>query len=682
MEVRFEVWSRPETGTFTRQFPLPALTQFSIHRGLFGQGIAVMPNDYARLSEIISVDPLDHLNDVSSIIRAYIGDDHLYDFWSSRLSLIPNETATRTGTLTGGSPGARLEKTKVWPYDYPENPSVEPDWRYGFTQNLLTNGDMSVRPDGLQNPGAEEETTAGWFTTADEITGVGAPSSFEAIEGPGAHTGSWYFQVTGDVFEGARQDFPTIEGKTYTVSVWVSALAGQLYRFSCDGAASVTTGTAFNNSAYVDGTGTNVYVQHTLVFVADDSGSGRIHITSRSTNQTINFDDAKAVGWGLGVEPWRARGDMTIFEGSTDYSNSGTHSLKFRPSSGIIGNDKPSQSFQVVPNSEVFARIFVFHTEAAARLFRMVIVKPGVDPNTSNIASIQKSVSPFTWTEISGGGFSTMATIEIEARWDEASIPVGSLYVDTCVAHQGRDAATAGKFMLDQLTDAGVTHAPTREALTWVVPTFSEGLDSSGAAWIERLDLVGKRGASFRRLLEILLDYRYEARFRANPADETEILFDLYNPGNMGTDYTTGDGGAVTHSGLVSAGPLIVREPGASSARVEGDDNYWAEALNSDLQTAWGDIEAYQGSTELLAGDSLDSLASGIVVGDDTATVLVKFSNPDRVPGIDYDIGDWVILSIGEEWLTAGRYRVTDIVVESGDPEPIFQVTFVPEPSP
>ena len=680
MEVRFEAWTRPDTATFARRFPIVGFTQWTMKMGLFGQGLMVTPSDWDKLNDLLYVDPIDHANDKSSLIRAFVGDAHLYDFYASRISIDVNETGTRAATTIGGGPGSALERTRVRQYDYPLSPSVEPDWVYGYGPNLAANPDFDDTPEAIGNADAEDGTTLPWYTTGDPVTGLGVPNTFDAIyDAAEAHTGDWSFLVHGDAYEGVRQDFETVPDENYPITVWYKAAAGVQYRLSCDGASAAVSGTFYNGSVYVDGVGNGAYQNVGLTMTADDGGEGRIHITSRQTGGIFRFDDVTISGIGIGVSPWVQRGEMTAFEVVTTPVHDGTHSLKWHPSSGILGNDKPAQTIQVVPSSTVMTKTWVYHTEAAARDFRVVITPPGVDPNFAFIASVLFSVAPSTWTLLSASGLSWGPTVDYEVRWEETGAPTNALYLADVEVFQGHAAATPGAIVGNLIDHAATDLAPGRTALAFLTPTYTSVLDSNGNAWDGTVAITIKRGQTYRRMLEVLnQQFGYEFRTRVNPADHTEIFLDAYNPSKMGTDFYLTDGGAIGMAGVVSYGPVIKREPTAVYAMVEGSEQEWGEDVTETLRTAWGGIETYTGSTELLEG-GLAAAADLLTTGRDTETVVVKFQDPPLIPGIDYTIGDKVRLTLGETEVPSGIYRVDAIAVRSGDPEPEWTVQFVSE---
>jgi hypothetical protein len=677
--VRFEVWTRPQTGTFERKFPLKGIEGYSIEQGIFGRGSITLPSNHSRINEILYTDPADHANDVGSMIRAYIGTTWIQDFYAARMSTVYGETGKRSSTIGGGGPGFALEGTITFPYDFPELPSIEPDWTWGYGKNLVKNGDFETDPYGAPNMDAEEGTTLGWYTTGDYVTNVGLPERFEAVNNAGtAHGGSWHFEIEADPYEGAIKAIPIVDEQDYVVSVWCEMTAGGDYRVSVDGVSEATVGTMFNNSCYVDVVGTGSYQDVGLAFTAAGN-EARLHITSMDTGGVVRFDDVTMSGRGRGLDPWTTRGEVTTFTTSAILSHSGTFSMAWFPDSGIAGNDIPYQPINVVTGQTLTAKAWFYHTEAGAIDMRLTIRLPGVNPNTTNVASVQKSVPPTTWTEIVASGITTVPTVELELRYDGTGAPVSNLHTDDIVLYEGRPAATLGTIAGELLDDAATNHAPTRTALDWVSKTFSDTLDSGAVAWDQELNITAPMGQNYRRFTESSVDrFGYETRMKPNVSDESIIEWDIFNPVGMGTDYSTGDGNAVTNSGLVSFGPMIRTEPRATYGMVGGKDQYYGEALDITMQGVWGDKEAYEGSDEMSVG-ILQTVAAGLVSGNETLSFTAKFQNPALVPGVNYQLGDTVMVVLGEDVMPAGAFRVYSIVVDSGDPEPTFQVQFVQE---
>ena len=170
--VRFEVWTRPDTGTFTRKFPIDVV-DYRLILGMFGNGRIVISRDHTRLDDILFVDPADSSNDVGTLIRAYVGDSHLHDFYASRMEIAYGDLGNRTATITGSSYGAALERTRLRQFDWNTTPSVEPDWAFGVGAEQADNGSFELS--GPYTPplpggggafdiaaGFEDEDLSGW----------------------------------------------------------------------------------------------------------------------------------------------------------------------------------------------------------------------------------------------------------------------------------------------------------------------------------------------------------------------------------------------------------------------------------------------------------------------------------------------------------------------------------------
>jgi hypothetical protein len=291
---------------------------------------------------------------------------------------------------------------------------------------------------------------------------------------------------------------------------------------------------------------------------------------------------------------------------------------------------------------------------------------------------VDVAVPTATWTRVGCNGVADQEAYEFTVRWVNATggpsaSPV--FYVDDCAMGLGMEAATIGQIWGEQLTDAATGHAPDRTALDWLTKDFDDADDSAVAAWDQTISLTVARGQTLRRLFEFHTGaFGYEGRIMPDPADPTDLQFQLFNPGTMGTDYTTTDGNVILKTGVVSVGPVLRREPQATYAMVEGSGQWFGEDRDTTLEAVWGEIETYQGSEEMV-NESLDGLASELTTGTETETLVVAFQNPPLVPGVDYLIGDTLTVNLGV--VPSADYRVAAVAISSGDPEPVFQVQFV-----
>jgi len=695
-DVRYELWSRQESGTFERKFPIKGPVTASWDYGMFGRGTFTIPMNDPRLDDFLYIDQANRANDKASILRAYVGETNVADFYIDSIELMFTDTGARTATVQGEGRGGALSRVSVRQVDWDEpTPSVQPDWQWGLNSIISPNAGMEENSSSLQNPGAEEGSTAGWTAGLQNVGPpfYGEPNEFLAIENPtGADTGDWYFRVNADNDAGIYQSFPvvgeekdpddsedTIPGKEYTVTARVFVPTGKTAEMWCTNAASVSTGVLQFGTAVAVITGNSAYQTVTLVFVADQTGSSDLVFKSTSSANYMLIDTITLEGYGIGTDEWYPIGNITTFQASSLISRTGTWSLAWFPNSGIAGNDKPRLYVRTTPGQEVAANVWVYHTEAAAKTFRLTLAIPGVDPNDSNIASVAKSVSPTTWTQIEAQGTATGEEMWFEVRYDETGVPVSNLHLDDAEVTIGRNPATLGVIMNELLDASGVDHAASdRTALAWLTRTWTDTLDSSGAAWDSTIETVVRRGMTFRQVVEDMSRLGYEFSIRPASGDDTDWEFNIYNPGNMGTDHSTADGPAIlSRPGVLSAGPFLRREPVATYAMVEGADLEWDEYRNATMETTWGEIETYLSLQEMPFGE-LGRTAQEIVEGDKGESLVMSFAGHTLTPGVDYDVGDSIRVSVGESINPSAVYRCVDVTVKDDEVEPQFQVEFEP----
>jgi len=710
MALRFEVWTRPESGTFVRRFPLKDDVQYSLSLGLFGQGLLVVPSEHPRLADLLSVDLTDRTLDKGSLIRAYWDDTHLYDWYAARMSVDYNETDLRQATITGPGPGAVLDRTLVLPYDYPATPTLVPSHIYGPANTLLTNAGFE---DGLPDEDFEDLNLGGW----SELGGSTLDATEDGMEvwgellwdisaSPSSPiTGAYSLQIP---FPGTPP-----AGVSRTIDVIPNAQVRVRYNFE------EPTGNGDRFLMFAadpdEGTiptilSTNGWIYNGVGFVELD-GAARFAGASDGTTQTFDIevtcgpnqtrlqigcqnattsthtnpgylDDGVYTGDGLGLAPWFAhRNDYQIMELDSTFKRTGDSSLKFQTTSMADdeARDGPTQYVFCEVGAQYDESAWIYQASGLTHYFRVGMKRRG-SGWTAGLVDV--AVPTATWTKIGCNGVADQEAYEFTIRWVNATggpsaSPV--FWVDDCSMGPGAPASTYGLIMGDLLDDAGTDHAPTRTALAWLTRTFTDTLDTNTDAWDQDISAAINRGQSLRRVVTFHgSGFGYQADIHPNASDDTIIEFDLFNPGAMGTDRTTGDGGAITGVGVVSVGPIIRREPRASYTFIEGADQWWGEARDTDLETAWGEIETYQGSVERMDA-SLADVATELLASDTAETVVVSFQDPPLIPGKDYKIGDLVTLILGDDLVPSGSHRVAAIGIQSGDPSPLFQVQFTPE---
>ena len=690
--IRFEVWTRPESGTFERKFPLKDIVNWSLGLGMFGQGkISIPSSNSERLNDILFVDPSNHSNDKASMIRAFYGETWLYDFYAVRMPINVGEKGLRTSVVSGGGPGTALDRVYVRQFDYDRNPSVQPNWSYGGANANLSNPSFE---DGVVNEGFEDQDIGSWKTLTgsdpwgDAFIDLDTDISTSTDE---ANTGSYSLKIPfSEAPSGISRTISVVPGERIQISYKFKEPTGSgdryvIYADVDDGTIHHTNGWIFNGFAFAeldadvrqaggsDGTWQDFDLDVTV-------GSEQTSLTlgvqcaappAGTPNKPTGYlDDGVFTGLGLGMAPWMPHNPITVMELESVIVLDGDWSAK------VTGGDEGSiyqDINNMTPNVQYTVTFMVRQDSGVAKNIQAQHTIPGNnDAFTATITSVPSGI----WTEVSHTWTETQATGRVEIK--NKSGGVITFYVDKCSVSDGLPPAFYGKIKNDLLDDAG-NLPPDRTALLWLVRTWTDLLDSASNAWDKTVSFSINRGQPYRRIATFHGEkHGYEHSIHPNSSDISIIEYDIFNPNGLGTDFTTGDGGAITMAGVINVGPILRREPLATYGMVEGDGQYWGESTNAVLKAMWGEIETYSGSDEQLVG-SLTDLADNLVTGIDSETVIITFQNPPLIPGIDYKIGDIKWLNLGEDILPAAAYRVVSIDIESGDPEPTYQVQFVSE---
>lgn len=689
--VRFEIWTRPDTGTFTRKFPLIDVVDYTLKLGMFGSGKLVVPRDLTRLDDILFVDPANHANDISSLIRAYVGSNHLFDFYASRMAIEFGDLGKRTATITGGALGSALERTRLRQFDWDSNKEasiITPDWEYGVGNNLLINGGLEdgvpsfTFEDGILYDFIDNRDTAGYVAL------VNGPETTQAQ----AESGTWSMTF----------DAPTTVHKSGVISRSISCVPGGQVTVTSK-FLSLTSSKRFTayitvEDGFVDNS-TNGAVRNGKVYVELDAavqGAGQTDGTfqdftlnvNMGTDQTsfrIGFDaddpgsapvayvdTVVFAGAGIGTDPWIAFSPSlgyTKFEVTTANVRTGTNSLVWQGDDDTLDSNGP---FQIISGLQVGAAytagFWVFHQAGANRTFKAVFKFP----NAGFQVSQQTVVPTGVYTFVSVHNTSVAATtMWITLRKSDTTVGV-DVNMDDASLTKGNEAAKVGAILIDMLDDAATDHSgANRTALAWLTVDFTATQDSDSVNWDTDVSLRFKRGSTYRRIVEQFTALGYEFDIRPNPTDDTVLRFEAYNPNALGTDRTTGDGGAIL-DGFIAAGPLIRREPAATYVMVEGESLQWADTRNTTLETPWGEIETYIGSKDQLI-TSLPVQATAELAAIDQQELRFTVQNPTLTPGVDYRIGDIVRVTPGV--IATAKYRVMGITVKGDEPEPKYQIS-------
>lgn len=635
--LRFEAWTLPETGTFTRKLVLPVVNyQLQVRNSQIGSGSLTLADDFTGKDQILYIDPDDHTNDEGSLIRAFRDDTFLAEWYALRLSDTFSDVDP-TLEVSGDGIELSLDKMRVLPYDHPDDPIREGDWIYG-AESILDN--TSFEAGGTKN-----ELQSVW----NDATG-----------------GTFRLSLNG--------------GTNYTSPINYNATAAQVE--------SAIEGLAAPTITNVDVTGTgdswNPWVVEFIdpddpaaTFTADDAS-----LTGGTTTITLQTGGGAGLfgAWTKSSNPVNGQqhGVYDTFEVSTDQARTGTYSLKIDGAAPVAWQQWPgAQQIIKVSHRTYRAEVWVYSTGTGP--YRLVLR----DLEENFIAgSGDITIPASTWTKISIPSFLMPAHISSMifriAYVGGANPPV--FYVDDALFAPGFEPQTYGEIINDLMDDLN-THLTVG---SWLTRTFTDALDSDGVAWDQDLSWAIKRGQSLRDLMDYAKRWGYEYRVRWNG---TVHNLDLFNPGAMGTDYSAAATPAIVGR-VTGSGPVVRRAPDFTWLLAEGDRGAKGIAEDTDLTGAFAKWMGYwpnktaQDSTGLAtAAAQRIADAAGQMEG-----IMVRVEDPPagNLPLEDILVGDTVQVSLPGK-TTKRAYRVAAVTVtgEASSP-PVYEyhlssMVFTPE---
>ena len=701
--VRFEIWTRPESGSFVRKFPLGFLVDYELELGMFGRGQITIPRDHPRLDDILFVDSADHSNDVGSLIRAFIGETWLTDFYASRMAINFGDLGQRVAVITGGNLAAALDRTRLRQFDWPTNPSVDPDWQYGVGRLVIGNPSFEESADFMpplsggkydQLVGFEDENNAGWQSIPSG--GDFEPNDSDPMVDNGdARTGTFSLQWnSGVALSGIQKPVRIAGSQRYQFTVYVKAFAGSRYIFGATNVVTTHHTNGFINSDVgiqvgwaeldnaaegagdSDGTWQQIdldvtfdvftnYADILLYVLYDDTGGG----------PNVRIDDLSLAGYNLGLYSWEPTSFAFVTTMERDLAppvtaRDGVAVIKIITGAAGHGIGYP---IAVDPGKTYTFRSYIHHDIGVNQTFTARVVRTA---GGSIIGTDSLSIATGgTWTEL-------LVTTEVDV--DAVFVQVllegvaATWWVDDSDIIEGLAPQTVGEIVGAIYDDAATDHSGQgRDALAWLVENYTDAADADLVNWNMDISLRLKRGSTYRGILDQIAGFGYEFDMRTDPADDSIIELSAYNPGGLGVDQTLGDDKALVN-GFVALGPLVRREPLSTYMMAEGDSLQWADVRDEGLEVPWGEIEGYIGSKDNLI-DNLDVQALVELQKIGLEDLRVTLQGSTLTPGIDYNIGDKVRVTPGN--IPSAKYRTIGITVAggAGSPEPLWQVSFEAE---
>lgn len=550
------------------------------------EGAVSLPATFDRIDEIHVVDPDDHSNDEGSIIRLYdkdlVGLDGFpkpfFEFVVSRRS---NPLTSKGGArvqFTGKGLTAHflgrvvLKPYDYFLYDYPSDfKSLEDDWIYGG-DSILQNGNME---EGV----VLNEVQSVWIAP-QELTPDPTPT----------------FTLT-------------LNGQTATLNYDDS---------NSEIEAAVNTAWTGVDEVQVTGTGSQEDPWEIEFLVPSGTTQSVITLNVSGLNQKEGAVARRQTGGTISAQSWEeSRHTITglpygfyevdgfrIVDSSVTAPHSGLTSLLINARAEPFNTPGGQQIVGVQEGHRHEAGVWIKTSDhTTTGLFRLVIR----DPNSSGIADLfnetfiakveQLITSSNTWVYFPLSFFVPVGVHEVVFRVAWVGAGVGNpatFYIDDAFLAPGAPPATWGAIWLELMADAQTDHtAQGRAILTWLEPTYTALVDSAGNPWDAVRSITLTVDSTYDQIAEEGQNlWGYVHRIRFDETDGTYKL-DIFNPGGGGVNRpAAGAGGSLVVGMNVIGGEMTQNYPLATHWRVTGGDNLWDEGRDTDLETAWGQLEA------------------------------------------------------------------------------------------
>lgn len=637
--MNYEIWTLPNSGDFkrkqditdwvlvgtewdTRLLDLPA-GSLSIHRNC------------PYLDDFVLIDKANPTNSVGSTLMVF--DDGV---WVG--AMVPTDREDDTASedapvqFTLRPLEWFMDRARVKAYDYPAYPTRESDWIYGHP-TIIT-------------PAGGEISDAQWFLFVEAAATSGT--------------------------------YALTDGTSTTSAINWNESDPAVIKTRLESMAAIT-------KVFVFGQGTPG--TQFVIRLTDPAGTDlNLSVTSNTVAGGAVVLNKVRAGGTPDPRPWHGTVDYTTANLVGDYESfdmveagvapvpaapsgsTSTHLLRVDagtpPGSGGFAGAQTEHS--VIWGHRYRGRIWVYST--TAQRIRFVIRSM----TETEIASDDQTVTAATWTLLSvdftvPDGVDTI--IFRVGIVEEGNADIVYMDVNSAILAPGVDEDTFGAISNDLLAPMTA-----RSVLNWLVPTWTDTHDSSAELWDRDLAVGVRRGQSFYQWLEYGQQWGYERSLRWTG---TVWELGLYNPGNLGADYTGLGGPTVSIlDGGLGGSPSIQRVPDFTTAIAEGDQGVWGEFTDWILASGWGRLEGYFANRQNM-GDGLDGLAEQMVTDSDgeTESVRVTVQDPEVRPLVDVKIGDRVpvLRRSADGSMAPNILRCVQIGVRETDvPYPIFTYHF------
>lgn len=696
-----EAWSLPLETTTRTVARIPFLAgsfDDEVDRGGITRGSITVRGDWDRLAEVTDPD-----NDIESLIRVYRDNTLVGSFFGRRTAQELTDKGEALVTITGpGLADGSFSSTTIEHFDYPTNPTADPDWIWGAGSALngFRNGDFEdsefVQGKRLFDVATqfEDGSLQGWKPLA---AATGRPNVTVApeVNTDDAHAGSYSLVFTpGDPTSGIYKPLRVKGGEEYTFTVRIkSATTGKRFLFGVNtlgGTTSHSNDFIISNFGYAElgnaaqGTGSTdgTWQLCTLTVTfpefenLENEADTIITITSESsgTGPEVRVDTFSALGPGLGLLPWRQQNvnspPLPTFEQDTTNVNTGTYSGHFVTASAFHGIKQRVAG--ITPGRVYTFQAYVYHEIGSNQDFR-IRMRRGDGDGLLKVETF--SVPDSTWTQM------TVTTLvdQEEILFDITKSTAGEFWVDTATVTEGMAAASWGAINIQLLDDLTTDHtaetAPyALDALGWVdYTTFTASLDSAGNAWTPaEVEYKAQAGKKFKAIATDGERIGFEWELRDTGSAFEYRIYNPYNwstrTGGIGTNRVGTGVPDLRYGAGVIAGPIVEQPAGANRVHISGAGGRFDIAIDQTKVNAVGTRMLHQNDPNLLGATTLSEVADRLLAERTEPVTAIKVNiDPKDHTGVPtpyehFNVGDTYPIDLAG--IFTGAKRVVKVTTD------------------
>ena len=683
-----EAWSLPLATTTRIVARVPFIKgSLSVEESKPGRGSLIVREDWDRLDDISNP-----VTGTGSFFRVFQNNVLIPEasFFARRDTRGLVELAAGQVALTGPGVGDVMNYARVENFDYPTLPTVDPDWSWGAGAPL----------NGFNNPSFEESfhaappltggkyDTGTGFEDGEAAAWEGTPTDtlfltpavdpvVSAVITP--ITGSlglvWTGGLTsagGPLFSGIvktvrvagseRYQFsismkdPSATGDRYLFGVDSAVTTHHTNGFFLDGIAWAELDNAAEGAGATDGSDQTFDLDVTTIPLIN-YGAMRVYLVRAEVGgaSSVTTDDFTGAGYNLGLFPWEPTSFtiLTLFDqddAPPTAAFDGTQTAKLTTTSNFHGIGQPVTG--LTPGRTYTAVIRVHHATGSNQDFAWRIVR--TQGGTAIATSTVSVPTGGDWTELTVTGVVDVEDVFIQIL----KVASGTWWVDAVEFFDGQAAAAWGDINLQLLNDAAVDHTAeagdfARDTLGFLdFTSFTAALDSAGNAWTPAtVNYRAKRGPRYTRIHSDGRRMGYEWQVVDDVA--AGLSLDIFNPydwatrtGGIGTNRIGTGVPEIRYGAGVTGGPLVHQPSTGNRVHIEGEAGLFAIARDTGSIDDYDTREVYEGSIDLLDGDTLDVVADQVLADRVQPSTALKINlapheNPDvPTPFQDFGVGD------------------------------------------